>query len=62
MRSTSTGILTGEEDYWAKEYATDAIRLVVDYAFRKLNLRKLTAGAYAINQASVRAFLKAGVH
>ena len=60
MRSTSTGILIGEEDYWAREYATDAIGLVVDYAFRKLNLHRPTAGVYAINQASVRAFLKAG--
>ena len=59
-RFADVGILIGEKDCWGKGYGTEAIRLVVDYAFRKLNLHRLTAGVYAINQASVRAFLKAG--
>jgi RimJ/RimL family protein N-acetyltransferase len=58
-RFGDVGILIGEKDCWGKGYATEAIRLVVDYAFQTLNLHKLTAGAYDANQGSVRAFLKA---
>lgn len=54
------GILIGEKDCWGKGYATEAIRLVVDYAFRSLDLHKLTASCYDPNRSSVKAFQKAG--
>lgn len=59
-RVADVGILIGEKDCWSKGYATEALRLVVDYAFRKLNLHKVTAGCYANNQGSRKAFEKAG--
>jgi len=59
-RSADIGILIGEKDCWGKGHATEAIRLVVDYAFRKLNLHKVTAGCYSNNQGSLGAFEKAG--
>ena len=54
------GIIIGEKPYWGKGFATEAITLVVDYAFEKLKLNKLTAGAYANNIGSVKAFKNAG--
>jgi [ribosomal protein S5]-alanine N-acetyltransferase len=54
------GILIGEKDCWGKGYATDAIVLLVEYAFRSLNLHKVTAGCYAPNVGSLKAFRKAG--
>lgn len=54
------GIIIGERDYWGKGYATDAIRLIATYAFTQLNLHKVTAGIYANNTGSEKAFLKAG--
>lgn len=54
------GILIGEKDCWKRGYATEAIAALADYAFRRLNLRKLTAGCYGGNDGSVGAFLKAG--
>ena len=59
-RFADVGLLLGEKDCWGKGYATEAIRLVVDYAFSKLNLHKLTAGCYDLNQGSIKAFQKAG--
>lgn len=54
------GILIGEKDCWGKGYATEAIDLVVKYAFKTLNLHKLTAGCYSPNKGSLNAFKKAG--
>jgi ribosomal-protein-alanine N-acetyltransferase len=54
------GIMIGDRANWGKGYATEAIKLLVDYAFRKLNLHKVTAGCYANNQGSLKAFKKAG--
>ncbi len=54
------GILIGEKDCWEKGYATEAIKLIVEYAFNKLNLHKITAGCYSPNKGSINAFKKAG--
>ena len=54
------GIMIGEKDCWGKGYATEAINLVVGYAFDTLGLHKVTAGCYAPNKGSIRAFEKAG--
>jgi len=49
-----------DRPYWGKGYGTEAVKLVRDYAFSKLDLHKLTAGAYAVNKASLRMLEKAG--
>ncbi len=54
------GIIIGEKDCWGKGYATEALKLLSDYAFQKLKLHKLTAGCYSSNTASAKAFLAAG--
>lgn len=59
-RFADIGIIIGEKDYWGKGYATEAIRLIVKYAFDTLNLHKVTAGFYEPNIQSMKAFIKAG--
>ena len=54
------GVIIGEKSFWGKGVATEAIKLVVNYAFNELDLHKLTAGAYEPNAGSVKAFKKAG--
>ncbi len=54
------GIVIGEKDCWGKGYATEALKLLSDYAFRKLRLHKLNAGCYAANLGSTKAFIAAG--
>ena len=59
-RHAEIGILIGDEKSRGKGYATEAIRLVADHAFNKLNLRKLYTGMVKGNEASKRAFEKVG--
>lgn len=54
------GLVIGDKGSWGKGYATEAINGVCDIAFKTLALRRVQAGAYASNKASVRAFEKAG--
>lgn len=54
------GLIIGEKSFWGRGLATEVLKLIIDYAFNTLNLHKLTAGAYANNVGSIRAFEKAG--
>ena len=56
----TTGIMIGVKSEWGKGRASEAMQLRTDYAFRQLNLHKLTSGAFAENEPSKRALLKAG--
>lgn len=59
-RLADVGVILGRRSSWGKGIATEAIELVCGYAFAGLSLHKLTAGCYASNVGSARAFLKAG--
>lgn len=58
--SADIGILIGERAAWGKGIATSAITRLADVARTQLGLRKLTAGCYASNVGSKKAFEKAG--
>lgn len=59
-KHADVGIVIGERAYWGKGFATEAIKLVIGYSFKTLKLHKLTAGAYANNIGSIKAFRRAG--
>jgi len=54
------GIAIGVKDCWGRGFATQAVAAVSDYAFAKLGLNRLDAGFYSDNEASQRAFQRAG--
>ena len=56
----STGSVIGERSCWGKGYGSEAMRLRTAYAFRQLNLHKLTSSAFTENERSKRALMKAG--
>ena len=56
------GILIGETGFWGKGIASKVISMLIEIAKNELGLRKLTAGCYASNLSSQKAFLKAGFH
>lgn len=59
-RRADIGIIIGDKRFWGKGIATGAIELVTNYCFSTLQLHKVTAGAYAENIASIKAFQKNG--
>ena len=48
----------GDKKFWGKGFATDAVSLLIDYAFKKLNLHRVYGGANKENKASIRIFKK----
>jgi [ribosomal protein S5]-alanine N-acetyltransferase len=59
-RTGDIGLMIGDTASWGKGFATEAIRLLTEYAFRCLNLQKVTASCYSNNPGSAQAFRKAG--
>jgi len=54
------GIGIGESDYWGKGYGTEAMKLILRYAFTELNLHRVTLGVFSYNPRAIRSYEKAG--
>jgi RimJ/RimL family protein N-acetyltransferase len=54
------GIGIGERDDWGKGYGTDAMGLILRFAFTELNLQRVTLGVFSYNQRAIRSYEKAG--
>lgn len=59
-RHAELRIVIGEKDCFGRGYGTEAIMLVVKYAFEKLNLNKVHLGVNANNVRAIKAYKKAG--
>lgn len=60
LGSADMGIMLGDRNFWGKGMSTDVLRAISIHAFDTLNARKLSAGAYSLNEAVVKAFLRIG--
>jgi len=58
-RGANIGYWLGEP-FWGKGITTEALSLMVDYAFQNFDLVRLQAGVYHTNLASMRVLEKAG--
>ena len=59
-RRASIALIIGDRRQWGRGIGPAAINRAADIGFGELDLNKLSAGIYANNPASVRAFEKAG--
>lgn len=59
-RFADLGIMIGDKAYWGKGYGEEACRLLLGYAFNRLNLNKVTLGFYATNVAALKTYKKVG--
>jgi RimJ/RimL family protein N-acetyltransferase len=53
-------IALGEREYWGNGYGTDAMRVMLGYAFSELNLRKVGLIVFEYNPRAIRSYEKAG--
>ena len=58
-RSAELGIALGRE-YIGRGYGSDATRVMVDYGFREMGLRRIQLSVISFNRAGIRAYEKAG--
>lgn len=59
-RTAMLGIGIGDRAYWGRGYGREAVRLLVDYAFRYRNLRRVWLWVHADNERAIRAYLACG--
>ncbi|MFZ4784644.1 MAG: GNAT family N-acetyltransferase [Flavobacteriales bacterium] len=59
-RTCELGILIGDRHYHGKGIGTEACQLVIDYAFTRLNIRKILLSVYSNNPGAIRLYEKLG--
>ena len=59
-RSAVLGIFIGDTDFRSNGYGTEAIRLLLEYGFKYLNLHSIRLDLLAINERAHKCYLKCG--
>jgi len=59
-RTTDLSIVIGEKDAWGQGYGTEAIQLMLDYAFGYLNFHRVSVGVVGFNERAIRFYEKVG--
>ncbi len=59
-RTTDLSIIIGEKDAWGRGYGTEAILLLLDYAFGYLGFHRVSVGVVGFNGRAVRFYQKVG--
>jgi len=54
------GIAIGDKTVWGKGYGREAVRLLIEYGFRYLNLYNVSLWVHSFNERAYRAYLAAG--
>ena len=59
-RSAVLGIFIGDSDFRSDGYGTEAIRLLLEYGFKYLNLHSIRLDLLSINERAHKCYLKCG--
>lgn len=59
-RTSDLSIILGEKDAWGQGYGSEAIRLLMDYAFGYLNMHRLAIGVVGFNERALGFYEKVG--
>lgn len=54
------GIGLGDRDYWGQGYGSDAMDLILRYAFEELNLYRVSLVVFEYNERAIRVYEKVG--
>lgn len=59
QKRAEVGFWVGEE-YWGKHYASEALKAILEFGFKRLKLKKIKAQVYVGNKSSERVLTKYG--
>lgn len=59
-RTTDLTLIIGEVDAWEKGYGTEAILLLLDYAFGSQSFHRVAVGVVGFNERAIRFYEKVG--
>lgn len=59
-RTATLGVFIGNPDYRSKGYGTEAIRLILEFGFKYLNLHSIKLDLLSFNERAHKSYLKAG--
>lgn len=59
-QDTFVGIGIGEREDWNHGYGTDAMRVLLRYAFTELNLHRVSLTVFEYNPRAIQSYLRAG--
>jgi RimJ/RimL family protein N-acetyltransferase len=59
-RHAWVGIGLGEREFWGQGYGTDAMRVLLRYAFQELNLNRVNLNVFEYNERALKSYLKCG--
>lgn len=57
---TFVGIGIGKREFWGKGYGTDAMKVILRYAFQELNLRRVSLDTFEYNPRAIGSYENAG--
>src|SRR5690625_172592 len=50
----------GETEYWGKGFGSEALKLLLDYAFYEMNLHRVSLRVFSFNDRAIRMYTKLG--
>jgi RimJ/RimL family protein N-acetyltransferase len=59
-RDAFVGLGIGDRNDWSKGYGTDAMKIILRFAFTELNLRRVTLTVFEYNPRAIRSYEKSG--
>ncbi|MDQ0159609.1 GNAT family N-acetyltransferase [Alkalibacillus salilacus] len=59
-RNAESIIDIGEKEYWGQGYGTEALNLLLNYAFQELNLHRVSLKVFSFNEKAIKLYQKLG--
>ncbi|MCA0457910.1 MAG: GNAT family N-acetyltransferase [Chloroflexi bacterium] len=59
-RSCELGIEIGDSDYWGKGYGREAVKLLLDYAFKHMHMNRVWLNTHSENERAIRCYRACG--